>query len=373
MTSGQGMDGVYAAILERIIGQDDDKGKLGMEVLMWITHSERPLSPEELRYALAIEEDSTEIDPENMPTTETLLRCCLGLATVDDGGSRVRLIHLTLKEYLGRHPELFGSAHAKMAEVCLTYLNSQTIQKLPPNLWEHLRMIPFLDYASSYWGVHAKKELTERTRSLALQLLDRYDHHVSAKILQVNQRFWTYYDSQHTPSRFSGLHAIACFGIAEIAKVLIKLEGCDVNGRDSLGCTPLMWAARNNNRGVCKVLLELGDANPSISDSRGETPFFVASVDGHEGVVKLLLKGKTVNPDSPDNGGQTLLPLVFATSGEARGLEPYVPPNSSSQHRLELEPDSSQVRAFAIFGSLNILSQIWQRVGGKGTGLKGDR
>ena len=317
MTSGLGMDSVYAAILERIIGQEGDKGKLGMEVLMWISRSERPLTPEELRFALAIKGDSTELDPENTPTIEELLSCSLGLAIVDEGGSRVRLIHLTLEQYLGKHPELFGSSHAKMAEVCLTYLNFQTVRDLPPNLWEHLRMIPFLDYASCYWGTHAGKELTERTKSLALQFLDQYDHHVSAKILQVNQKSWTYYDGGHAPSRFTGLHAIACFGIAEIAMTLFKLGSCDVNGKDSLGYTPLMWAARNNNRGVCEALLELGDADPNIADSRGETPLLMASADGHEDIVKLLLERKEVNLDSPDNSGQTPLSVAVRNGHES--------------------------------------------------------
>jgi len=315
MTSGQGMDGVYTAILEQIIGQGGDKGKLGMGVLMWVSQSERPLEPEELRYALAIEEDLTGLDPENMPTIETLLSCCLGLATVDKE-SRVELIHLTLKEYLERHPNIFGSSHAKMADVCLTYLNFPTIQELPLNLWEHLGKIPFLGYASCYWGVHARKELTGRTRSLALQHLDRYEHHVSARLFQVSQKVWTYYDGRHAPSRFTGLHAIACFGITEMATTLIRLGSYDVNGEDSLGCTPLMWAARNNNRGVCDVLLGLGDADPNIIDSRGETPLFMASADGHEDIVKLLLEREDVVSDSPNSAGQTALSVAAQNGNE---------------------------------------------------------
>ena len=288
MTSGQGVSGAYAATLERIMGHGGDKGELGMGVLMWVSQSERPLGLEELRYALSIEEDSTELDPENTPTIETLLSCCLGLVAVDEEGSRVRLIHLTLQEYLGGRPDLFGSSHAKMADVCLTYLNSQTIQNLPPNLWEHLRMIPFLDYASCYWGVHARKELTEHTKSLALQLLDQYEYHVAVKIHQVNQRFRTLHKGLLTPSGFTRLHAIACFGIAEIATALIKSGGCDVNRKDSLDCTPLMWAAKNNNAAVCEVLLELGDADPNIKDSEGEIALYMALADGYQGVVDLL-------------------------------------------------------------------------------------
>ena len=84
MTNGLGVGGAYATTLERIRGQDGDKGKLGIEVLMWISQPERPLLAEELCHALAIETDSTELDLQNVPAIGTLLSCCLGLVTVDE-------------------------------------------------------------------------------------------------------------------------------------------------------------------------------------------------------------------------------------------------------------------------------------------------
>src|SRR5205807_3581424 len=137
---------------------------------------------------------------------------------------------------------------SKMAEVCLTYLNFQNIKDLPPTLLAPLPQTPFLDYASCYWGVHARKELSEHTKSLALQLLDQYDHHVSAGLLLVNQRprllhWYSPREIKHSFGMFTGLHAIAYFGVMEIAMTLIKSRDCDVNGKDFQGCTPLLWAA----------------------------------------------------------------------------------------------------------------------------------
>jgi len=306
VTSGLGIGGAYGATLERIQGQGGDRGKFGMEAIMWVSRSERPLTAEELCHALGIEEDSTELDPENVPAMETILSCCLGLVTVDEGGSRVRLIHLTLQEYLSGHPNLFGSAHSKMADVCLTYLNFQSIKDLPSNLLKPPKAAPFLDYASCYWGAHARKDLTERTKTLALQLLDRYDSHVSSRILQVNQ-IWAHYHLQSSWGGFTGLHAIACFGVAEIATALIKLGGWEVDMPDSSSYTPLWWAVRNNNREVCEILLELGGADPNIRDDRGRTPLLIASVAGHEDIVKLLLERKEVDLDPSDKDGQTAL------------------------------------------------------------------
>ena len=42
---------------------------------------------------------------------------------------------------------------------------------------------PFVEYASCYWGTHAKSETTESVKILALKLLDGYDRHISSKVL----------------------------------------------------------------------------------------------------------------------------------------------------------------------------------------------
>ena len=311
MTNGLGMGGAYGATMDRIQGQDGDRGKFGMEVLMWVSRSGRPLGSEELCHALGIEEDSKEVDPENVPAIEKFLSCCLGLVTVDEKKSRVRLIHLTLHEYLGGRPDLLSSAHTKMADICLTDLNLQSIKNLPPTLQKPPETAPFLHYASCYWGVHAGKESTERTKTLALQLLYQYDHHVAARMLLVGQGF-----SYRLPGirnrGTDGLHTIACFRVAEIATAMIKSGGCERDRRDSRGYTPLLWAAEKNNREVCDVLLEFRGADPKLRDVNGWTPLFLASI------VKLLLERKEVNPNPYDNDGNT--PLSLATEEGHKGI-----------------------------------------------------
>ena len=333
MTSGKGTDGVYTTTLERIMGQDGDQGEFGLRVLTWVSQSERQLGVEELCHALGIEEDSTDLDPENVPAIETLLNCCLGLVAVDEEGSRVRLIHLTLQEYLGGRPDLFGSAHSKMADVCLTYLNFQSIKDLSPTLQEPPKTASFLGYASCYWGVHARKKLTERTKSLALQLLEQYDHHVAARILLVDQGLRNSRRRAGRDSGTSGLHAIAYFGVAEIATVMISSGSWKVNKRDSGHFTPLMWAVRNNNGKVCEVLLELGGANPNLADRTGQTPLYIAAQAGHEGIVKQLLERKEINPDSSNKYHQT--PLLKAAWGGHEGIVKLL------LQRQDVNPDSS--------------------------------
>jgi len=130
-TDGLGLGDAYGATIGRIKAQNTDRARLGIEALMWISHSERPLSVDEICHALALEIGSAEINTDNLPSIRTVLGCCLGLATVDKGSSTIRLIHFTLKEYLSRHADLFDKPHSGIAETCLTYLNFPAMKQLP--------------------------------------------------------------------------------------------------------------------------------------------------------------------------------------------------------------------------------------------------
>src|SRR5205807_9279633 len=164
-----------------------------MSTLMWISHSERPLSPDELCHALAVEIGSSNLNTDNVPSIGTVLASCQGLVTVDKEASTVRLIHFTLQEYLRAHPDLFGTAHSTMAESCLSYLNSRQAKGLSTSPSPDLQYTPFLEYSSVYWGVHAKKDLSDCAKMLALKLFDDYsNNHISIKILLNAQGLYIY-------------------------------------------------------------------------------------------------------------------------------------------------------------------------------------
>jgi len=375
MTNGPDLGDAYEDTIRRIEGQESDKAKLGMAALMWISHSERPLNVDEIRHALAVELGSADLDADNLPSIRTVLGCCQGLATVDKGSSTIRLIHFTLKRYLSGHTDLFGGAHSKMAETCLTYLNFQAIKNISARRSRGPQNTPFLSYSSLYWGTHMRMELSNRSKRLALDLL-QYDNHISAELLweSTGERYF------NSTGPFSALHCISYFGIAEVAIDLIGTKKWDVNQRDSAGLTPLMWAAMHGHEGVVKLLLRqkrtlpdipdtgygrtalswaagsgheeavrllLGPrffycrsvrrwwrklrwivsplfarkyVDPDKPDNRGQTPFSWAARNGHDEVVKLLLQGESISPDKPDNRGQT--PFSWASrNGHDRTVE----------------------------------------------------
>ena len=343
VTKGDCLDGVYNEILSRIKAQQGSRSKLGMDVLMWVSHAERPLHVDELCHALGVE-GSIELDARKIPTIETLLACSLGLITVEKPSSTVRLVHYTLREHLSNNTNLFPNPHSKIAEICLTYLNSRNIRDLSPALRSVPPTAPFVEYASCYWGTHARLETTESVKTLALRLLHRYDKHISSKVLLLHGVRAEELPFS-APRGFTGLHGAAYFGCLEIAVALLEMNKGDVQATDfhgntaiawasrrghevmvrallepskvnsntprtKYGSAPLLWAAESGHEGVVRILLEQNHVNPNKPDKCGRTPLLWASKNGHEGVVKTLLERSDINPDKPDEYRQTPLSLA---------------------------------------------------------------
>jgi len=301
---------------------------------MWVSHSERPLMIREIQHALAVEMGSTDLDPENIRPQDTVLRSCLGLVVLNEETSTVQLLHYTLQEYLSG-PGILPDVHKTLAQTCLTYLNYEQVKRLPANKLPNLRNMPFLEYSSLYWGSHAKEELSDSAKSLALQLLSRYNNHISSTLLFNHTE--RHNSSSFTHCQLTGLHCASYFGIVEVVAALIEVEGCNIDQRDCMGYTPLMWAAWRGNEEVVGLLLMRGDVSTDRSARDGwvvpwQTPYWderlvgdpldprganlydggrtalsLASSSGREGMVRLLLTRDDVNPNKPDNNGRTAL------------------------------------------------------------------
>jgi len=284
MENGLDLGGAYGAMLGRIKAQGGEKARLGMAALMWISHSRRPLQVDEICHAVAIRIGSNDLDYDNIPEISALLDCCQGLVTIDKDTSTIRLINFTLQEYLSTHPDLFHIAHSTMAETCLTYLNFQHVIDLSVGPFPGPRATPFLEYSSLYWGTHMRMEPSDRTKEFALQLLEQFDSHISAKLLWKSINGGLPLDCDPGGKLFSALHCVSYFGIAEVANTLIEMNGWDVNETDGAGATPLIWAARYGHEEVVRLLLRNEDIQPDQQDANcARTALSSAAENGHEG------------------------------------------------------------------------------------------
>jgi len=313
MTKGDGLSDAYTATLSRIKAQHSSRSRLGMQVLMWVSHAGRSLRVEELCHALGVEQGSTDLNILNIPRIETLLACTLGLVIVEKSSSTVRPVHYTLQEYLSRNPNHFLKPHSTIAKVCLTYLNFRQVRDLSPTLRSIPPTVPFIEYASRHWGIHAGRETTESVKTLALQLLDGFDQHISSKMLLLHRLYpWVRpFDLEDIPRGFTGLHCAGYFGCMEITVALLEMGRWDTQATDYHGNTAIAWAARRGHEGVVSTLLERTGINPNTANKYCQTPLSFVAQNGHEAIVRKLLERDDVNPNAADAIlGQTL--LLFA-------------------------------------------------------------
>ena len=126
----------------------------------------------------------------------------------------------------------------------MTYLNFRCIRELSPTLLSAPPIVPFVEYASCYWGKHTGKEKTENATQLALLLLVRYEEHIAPRLLLLHyygrRCYWkTPNDKRFMPQGFTGLHGAAFHGIGEILPVLLATKEWSINESDNMGRTAL--------------------------------------------------------------------------------------------------------------------------------------
>jgi len=152
-------------------------------------------------------------------------------------------------------------------------------------------------------------------KTLALKLLDKYDEHISSKVLLSHEmRFWEWpFNREDTPRGFTGLHGAAYLGCVEIMIALLDTNKWDVQATDHCGNTAIIWAARGGHEEAVRVLLEQSKVDPDRGDKCNRTPLWWAACNGHKGVVRTLLAQENVNPNQVSRSGET--PLGRAAIG----------------------------------------------------------
>ncbi|KAJ7195911.1 ankyrin repeat-containing domain protein [Mycena pura] len=285
----------YQSSLDRILAQPPARAALALRVIAWITHAERRLTTAELLHALAVEDDTDEIDEENFVSARIVLQVCVGLVLVNDDTS-VSLVHATAHKFFQDMPAQFANTHIDMASTCLHYLCMRTFGAGPcKNVLEmdtRLLNMPFLAYAAHHWGRHARR-VEQPLIPLIRKLLDNDSLRASSfQALQYRKRL----EPQLAEASFAALpagqpplHVVAYWDLGAIAELYI--DGDNLSLGDEEGWTPLHWACFKGSATVRKLLLDRG-AVIDMRDSHDWTPLFWASFNGDiEALTNLLDHG----------------------------------------------------------------------------------
>jgi ankyrin repeat domain-containing protein 50 len=290
----------YEKMLSRIHPQ-------GLKLLHWVLLARRSLSLEELRFAVAIEEGTTDLDPKRQLPFPSFIDWALGLVVVDSKERIVRFAHLTIKDYLVDHSlQYFPDGHGLLARTCLTYLSFSALSTDTgqPRFLREGDLSPFFSYADSNWGYHAREsENDTRTCDMALNWLLSKNFTLVRECRggrRTYNHWWFGVD-------YSPLHETCFLGLHSLTAKLLESGSANINARDSDQATPLHYAVRRHHLAVVKGLLQCPKLDVNMQRNLGYTPLQDASSDGLFDIVQILLQHPSIEINLQDEHGRTAL------------------------------------------------------------------
>ena len=323
------LDDAFAKTIDRVQRQPGGQRELSMNTLMWLTHARRPLTYAQLSDALAIQRDTTSVNAKFRPSKKRIIDSGLGLVTIDEKSSVVRLVHYSVREYLLKQSRsLFPNSEITIAEKCLTYLSFEPFSVGPRHnkseLVDLISRNPFVEYAAPQWGSHLRLAQCKDVERLALKWLRSGPHRSCAcQVLYYLKKYREEYWKPDTANSHQGLHLAASFGLITIGKQLLEAGDSNVDECTAIGTTALIKAAAGGYADFVDMLLEAGaDAlkenwygtalhcaaeagkvstidklldygvDVNVRDRRGRTALHCATVSGHKGAIKKLLERK---------------------------------------------------------------------------------
>ena len=349
----------FDEMIARIQRQPEGRRRLAMHTLTWLTHAMSPLTVTELSEALAIRPGQKSLNRRYCPSQKSILSCCLGLVTVDEESSSVRLAHYSIQEYLrDRGTEIFPSAEDELAEKCLTYLFLDPLSRgcceFAHEIPARMKDYPFLQYATHYWGHHTRQCRSGKPLKLAVQLLNSQPRRaMSTQIYNFSRGLRNKYWVPDEVNSLTGLHLASSFGLEDAARDILASGNVEIDAETRMGTTALIGAAAAGHvqtvrlllrekadtsktnwygtalhcaaeAGQCESIRVLLDAGMAVDcrDPFQRTSLHCAVGMGRTSAVALLLR-RGADPTAPDEDGRT--PVHHAVEGDfARQTLPFL-------------------------------------------------
>ncbi|KAL9570475.1 hypothetical protein ACKAV7_005406 [Fusarium commune] len=304
-----------------------------LKLIEWICFATRPLSLDELRWAMLVDADCPHKSLQECKNTkdyisdsgrmkrrvQTLSR---GLAEVTSDAKVVQFIHQSVKDFFvekglsaleenAKTDLVVGIAHHRLSRTCIRYLAMEEIGRSASHEPDCLRSkFPFLHYATTSWVAHTKQS---DARSVPQEDLLEYFAGPSNTLMErwiCIYGILEKYSNSCPPEGASLLHVISMYGVAGVLWTILERAdqvGININSKDSSGRTALLWAAEHGHEAIVRLLLDRGAYTEAVDKWEGRTPLSWAAERGHEVVVQLLLDWDGYIEAADDDGWTPLL------------------------------------------------------------------
>lgn len=361
--------------------------RLAFKVFTWLVTAKRPLHIDELRHALATDHESSCFDKERLTPPRFLVAYCLGFVTVDRGGT-IRFVHMAVFDFFcNQRTELVPDGDQMAAITCLTYLSfdsfgksflelddddkasdmdgrlqlsedrrstlmskmqveSESTEKPYGTRVKTILNHPFLEYAVTYWGVHAANCGSDVVRERVESFYEKHDNFLTWADLDwkrmgcgrhVNPSSWTnFHRSKCVYEKLQNvtkLHVAARFDI-EWWVDSAAVSYMDINCITSLGETALILSSQHGHQRFVEMLLSQPGINVNAVDDFGATALCRAVNSGQVAVVQTLM----ARDDLDINLGQPLF-VAISSRSSAEMVEALL--NSLHLNVNALGPDGS--------------------------------
>jgi ankyrin repeat protein len=341
-----GLDATYIRSLEQIEKQKDYMRRLAFKTLRWVVYAQRPLTTDELRCALAAEEELITRVNEELDDIDVILGACAHLLVEDTSNYRpvVRPIHYSVQEFFttlsssalqGRLLKTFhdlNQVHARLAEICISHLQSKLLDQHPcakkNKLDTRMEDYPFLWYAACAFDHHLicctspPKELIKSMTMfleqsglflasvLQLKAVPSYTGQPQEPdpIQDFDSYAWTVdkrtvvystkiYDVPDLEDSWRGLrppptalHRACSAGLSSAVSRLLAGE-IEVNEIDDNGLAPIYYGTVSGNAAIVRMLVERG-ADVKAQGGYYGNALQAAAFGGHKSIASLLLEYK---------------------------------------------------------------------------------
>ncbi|KAH6981804.1 hypothetical protein BKA56DRAFT_549653 [Ilyonectria sp. MPI-CAGE-AT-0026] len=329
-----------------------------LKLIEWICFAMRPLSLDELRWAMAVESDCRhqslrecesvgKFPPDYGGMKRRVQTLSCGLAEVIDLDTSsasighlirearlpshaqvVQFIHQSVKDFfiekglsalngspITAKPDfVVGMVHYRLSRICIRYLAMEEIGLLASrdSYWWSSRF-PFLQYAMTSWVAHTKQS---DARSVPQDDLLEYFTWPSNIFVERWVRIYGILEKYSKDCPLEGtslVHIMSSYGVVgALGTILERTDqiGINIDSKDSYGRTPLIWAAKGGHEAVVRLLLDRGADIEAADEDEGQTPLLWAAEEGYEAVVRLLLDRGADIEAAAEGEGQT--PLLWA-------------------------------------------------------------